>query len=198
MTKILKKPSFTGLLTLMISGIFCTSSAHALTTPHTQAQNIHTVPENGLNIDWPVLNDRQYFTHRGRNARSVTLRTIMAFDCQKIIDLYDEDPQLAFDDLELLILVQFALRGLDIQTMDPSKRESIALSEIAKRLRQFGRLAEVKALFETPRVIPSVSALCHILEEHKTDLLRQKYHVKQKWDLHKAKATSNPTPAPAK
>ena len=157
------------------------SILEANATPQTPT----TLPQNGLNIDWPLLNEQQYFTHKGRNARSVTLRSVMAFDCHKIMDLYDEDPQLAFDDLELIILVQLTLRGLDIQTMDPTQREDIALAEIAKRLRQFGRIEETKALFKTPRVIPSVTALCHILEEHKEDLLRLKYHVKRQWDLHK-------------
>ncbi len=197
MTKIIKNVSFMSVAALTVGFFLASSTVEA----RTQAQDIRTVPENGLNIDWPILNHRQYFTYKGRNARSVTLRTLMAFDCQKIIDLYDEDPQLAFDDLEMIILVQFALRGLDIQTMDPAKREDIALSEISKRLRQFGRLAEVKALFETPRIIPSVTALCHILEEHKTDLLRQKYHVKHQWDLHKTAAGGSapaaPAPAPA-
>lgn len=148
-------------------------------------QTMQKLPKNGLNVDWPVLTDRQYFTYKGRNSRSVTLRSIMDFDCHKIMDLYDNDPQRALDDLEMLILVQFSLRGLDIQTMDPEKREEVALVEITKRLRQFGRIEETKALFKKPRVIPSVSALCHILEEDKEDLLRQKYHVIHQWDIHK-------------
>ena len=147
-----------------------------------------TIPKNGVNVDWPVLNNRQHFTHKGRNSYHITLRSIIEFDCHKIMDLYDEDPQLAFDDLELLILAQFALRGLDIQTMDHKKRANIALSEISKRLRQFGRIKEVKALFQTPRIIPSVSALCHILEEQKSDMLSQKYHVDHKWDKHRVKS----------
>ena len=81
--------------------------------------------------------------------------------------------------------MQFALRGLNIQAMDPAKREDIALSEISKRLRQFGRIAEVKALFQKPRVIPSVAGLCQVLAEQKEDMLSQKYHVGHRWDLHK-------------
>ncbi len=172
----------TGFFLAIVIGALCYMSA---LEAQASSKNMRNLPKNGINVDWPVLTDRQYFTHRGRNTRAVTLRSVMAFDCHKIMDLYDEDPQLAFDDLELLILVQFALRGLDIQTMDPTKRENIALAEIAKRLRQFGRLEETKALFQTPRVIPSVAGLCQILDEHKDDFLRQKYHVRHQWDLHK-------------
>lgn len=149
--------------------------------PHT----MRSTPDNGLNIDWPVLKHRQYFSYKGINSHVVTLRSLIAFDCSKIMDMYDEDPQLALDNLEMIILVQFALRGLDIQTMDPSKREDIATAEISKRLRQFGRIAETKAWLATPRTIPSVAGLCHILDEHRTDMLRQKYHVEHQWDKHK-------------
>lgn len=184
MTKTKTTKSFLTATAFMAGVLFLVPSLEAATI----AQGNRVIPKNGLNVNWPVLNDRQYFTHKGRNARSVTLKSIMAFDCQTIIDLYDEDPQLALDDIELIILVQFALRGLDIQTMDPAKRTSIAVAEIAKRLRQFGRIEEVKAFLKTPSIIPSVSALCHILEEHKEDLLRQKYHVEHQWDLHKTPA----------
>lgn len=151
----------------------------------TQKYSIRTLPKNGLNVDWPVLLDREYFTYRGRSARKMTLRSIMHFDCHKLTEIYGKDPQEALYDLELFILVQLALRGIDIQTMTQKNREDLALSEIAKRLRQEGRMKETTGLFKDPRVVPTVAGLCQILEEDKDDLLRQKYHIRHQWDLHK-------------
>ncbi len=160
----------------LMCGVISSASAH---------YNMRTVPENGLNVNWPVLHDTQYFTVHGLHARNVTLKSIMALDCQHIMDMYDEDPGLLLNEIELLILTQHALRGLNVQAMKPKVREDLALAEIAKRLRQFGRVAEAEAFLSEKRVIPSVGALCHIVEENRQDLLRQLYHVEQKWDIHK-------------
>ncbi len=151
----------------------------------TQSANMKVVPKNGLNVDWPVLLDKEYFTYRGRSARGMTLRSIMRFDCHKLTELYGQNPLSALYDLELFILVQFALRGIDIQTMGQKDREDLALSEIAKRLRQFGRIKETTGLFKEPRVVPTIAGLCQILEEDKEDLLRQKYHIRHQWDRYK-------------
>lgn len=150
-----------------------------------QSNSMKFIPKNGLNANWPVLVDREYFTYRGRSARSMTLRSIMLFDCHKLTELYAQDPHEALYDLELFILVQFALRGIDIQTMRQKDREDLALSEIAKRLRQFGRIKETTNLFKKPRVVPTIAGLCQILEEDKEDLLRQKYHIRHQWDRYK-------------
>lgn len=150
-----------------------------------QAYTMETLPKNGLNVDWPVLNDRQYFTYKGMNARVMTLRSIMRFDCHKLTTFYGQDPQLALNHLELFILTQLALRGIDIQTMGHANRETLALSEIAKRLRQFGRIKETTDLFEKPHIVPTIAGLCQILAEDKEDLLRQKYHIRHQWDRYK-------------
>jgi len=151
----------------------------------TEKNSMHYVPKNGLNVDWPVLLDKEYFTYRGRSSRSMTLRSIMHFDCQRLTELYGQKPLSALYDLELFILVQFALRGIDIQTMGQKDREDLALSEVAKRLRQFGRIKETTGLFKNPRVVPTIAGLCQILEEDKEDLLRQKYHIRHQWDRYK-------------
>ncbi|HBN22462.1 MAG TPA: hypothetical protein DD412_04420 [Holosporales bacterium] len=151
----------------------------------TQNYNMKFIPKNGLNVDWPVLLDREYFTYRGRSARSMTLRAIMHFDCHRLTELYSQDPLSALYDLELFILVQFALRGIDIQTMKQKDREDLALSEVAKRLRQFGRIKETTNLFKNPRGVPTIAGLCQILKEDKEDLLRQKYHIRHQWDRYK-------------
>ena len=75
--------------------------------------------------------------------------------------------------------------------MPQADRESLALSEIAKRLRQLGRINDTKNLFKNPRIAPSLTGLCQILEEDKEDILRQKYNVIQQWDRHKTTEPSN-------
>lgn len=147
--------------------------------------NMRTIPENGLNVLWPVLHDSEYFTFKGLHSKNVTLKSVIALDCRYITDKYDENPGLILDKIELLILTQYALRGLNVQAMKPEVREDLAMAEIAKRLRQYGRMAEAKAFLEKTRVIPSIGALCHIVEQHTEDMLRQLYHVEQKWDRHK-------------
>ena len=153
---------------------------------NTQNYSMKFIPKNGLNVDWPILLDREYFTYRGRSARTLTLRSIMHFDCHRLTELYAKDPHEALYDLELLVLVQFALRDIDIQTMKQKVREDLALSEVAKRLRQFGRIKETTDLFKSPRIVPTIAGLCQILEEDREDLLRQKYHIRHQWDRYKA------------
>ena len=168
--------SVISLATVMVCGVTLQVSAH---------YNMRIIPENGLNVHWPVLHDSQYFTLHGLHSRNVTLKSIMDLDCQHIVDKYDEDPDLLLTEIELLILTQHALRGLNVQAMKPQVREDLAMAEISKRLRQFGRVAEAKAFLSKDRIIPSIGALCHIVEENREELLRQLYHVEQKWDRHK-------------
>jgi hypothetical protein len=149
------------------------------------SNNIEYIPKNGLNVDWPILDDRQYFTYRGRSSRDITLRYLIHHDCHKLAVLYGQDPISALYDLELVLLVQFVLRGIDIQLMSQTDRENLALSEVAKRLRQLGRNNDTRNLFKTPKVAPSLAGLCEILEEDKEDLLRQKYHLRHQWDRYK-------------
>ncbi len=167
---------------LMTSALFLTQQN---VSAKSQPYSIKTVPKNGLNVDWPILNERQYFTYKGKNARVVTLRAVIHFDCQKLTELYGQDPRLALNELELFLLTQYALRGMDIQTMGFKNREELAISEVAKRLRQFGRVKETQGLFKKPRVAPTVAALCQILEKDKEDLLRQEYHLRHQWDRYK-------------
>ncbi len=153
--------------------------------------SMRTIPENGLNVNWPVLKQNQYFSYKGRNAHVVTLKSIISFNCQHIMDRYDEDPYDVLEELELLILVQLALLGVDIRSIQPEVRADIAKAEISKRLRQFGRIKETKGLLKLHTIVPSIAALCHVAEEQTTDMLKQKFHVNQQWDLHKV----DPNPA---
>ena len=168
---------------LLVFLFFCTPSFH---TPScaSSAYNMRTIPENGVNVYWPVLKDYQYFTHNGLHAKNVTLRSIMAMDCAYIVTHYAKDRRLILDQIELLTLTQFALRGLDIQATSPIERKGIAFAEIAKRLRQFGRIQETKAFIGPDHAVPSSEALCHIAEILTSDMKRQLYHMEQQWDFH--------------
>lgn len=190
MTYTLKTPSI--FKTFIKFGLFAFGTVFlAQSLSHSEANakpyTIRTVPENGLNVLWPVLPDKRYFKYKGLHARNVTLKSVMKLDCQHIKDHYDDNAKLVLDEIELLILVQFSLRGTDVHTLSSKDRERLAMAEVAKRLRQFGRMAETKAFIQNPSVVPSIGALCHIVDEHKEDFYRQMYHVQQKWDLHKVK-----------
>ena len=134
----------------------------------------------------PILTDRQYFMHKGKNSSTVSIDSLMKFDCHKLMDMYDEDPESVMADLELVVLTQLALEGVDVQTMPPEEREALVKTEFGKRLRQYGRLKEAAEFLQIdsgkPSVIPSTMGLCHFLEDEKDDILRQKYHINpNKW-----------------
>ena len=165
---------------LLTVSIDCSMGSGTVLASYTK----RTIPENGLNVNWPVLKDYQYFTYKGLSARNVTLKSIMAMDCTYIVTHYQKDSRLILDQVELLILTQFALRGLDIQATSEEEREGIAFAEVAKRLRQFGRIRETKAFIGPNHAVPSAEALCHISEILTSDMKRQLYHMEQQWDFH--------------
>ena len=148
-----------------------------------------TEPSAGSSVDttMPLVSERQYFSYKGHNSSTVTLESLHKFDCQMVMDMYDESPVQALNDVGLIILVQKALEGIDVQTMTTIQREGLVSAEIMKKLRQMGRTREA-AEFRAENakqvsVVPSIAALCHILEDEKNDILQQKSHfeVKPNW-----------------
>lgn len=147
--------------------------------------------EKPIPVKTPLLPERQYFSYKGQSASLVTLKTLQDFDCHELMDMSDENPALIVLKLELFILIQKALEGIDIATMSFSERENLAQAEVAIKLRRIHRDQEALDYIETrnnkvPK-LPSVSSLCQILEDIKMDILHEKYHLKIDWPVPKAK-----------
>lgn len=148
---------------------------------------VYAGQQSTINVKAPLVPERQYFSYKNHNSRSVTLERLQQFNCHKIFEVYDKNPLQILDDIGLVILVQKALEGVDIQTMSPEQRDGLVTSEVMKKLRQMGRIKELTEFQGVNKVVPSVAALCHILEDEKMDILRQKNHVpyKPEWGIAK-------------
>jgi hypothetical protein len=143
---------------------------------------INVQAEKKLNVDLPLLTTRQYFQYKGLSASNVNLRTLTSLDCDMLKQLYYQSPQCAVDHVSLIILVQHALEGVDIQNFPMQTRIDLALSEILEMLRKAGRNRERNAYqgitYTCLPVIPSVAALCQILDQRKMAILREHYHYR--------------------
>jgi hypothetical protein len=135
-----------------------------------------------IHPDYPILSDREYFEYRGLNSRNVTLRTLLSFDCPLLLQIYYRDPQLAVDNVSLVILVQKALEGADVAIMPEQERINHAIVEIVQKLKKFGRIQEAKDYLgqncQCKSKIPNARALCQILEEKIWEILYEKYHYR--------------------
>lgn len=142
-----------------------------------------TLPAEGLNVDWPVLKEGQYFSFKGRTANYVTLRYLVMLECDDFIYLYAKDPHAIIDELMMLILVNLALRGVDITTMPEAVLREEALAHILKKLRQLGRIEEMQGMLKDPQIVPGLPGCCELLAMIKNDILAQRNHVDYQWDL---------------
>jgi hypothetical protein len=144
---------------------------------------------------------RMSFRYKGHNSRSATFNALKAFDCKKVQDMYRSNQTLLMENLELIILVQFAESGVDVQGMPENAREELAKAEIGALLRQMGRIEETKDYIgrvvetecgcKTITRIPSVGALCAISDHVRHDLFHEKDHLANIW-LHTDKPVQLP------
>jgi hypothetical protein len=163
---------------MLISAVDASAPANAETSTQTSAQT--SAQENtqaNIDIKMPLVPERQYFSYKGHNSSTVTLETLQQFDAQVVMDMYDESPVEALNDIGLIILVHKALQGVDVQTMTTAQREGLVSAEMMKKLRQMGRTREAMEFggenAKQISVVPSIAALCEVLEDYKSAILRQ-------------------------
>jgi hypothetical protein len=159
---------------MLISAVDSSAPANTETSTQTSAQEN---TQANIDIKMPLVPERQYFSYKGHNSSTVTLETLQQFDTQVVMDMYDESPVEALNDIGLIILVHKALQGVDVQTMTTAQREGLVSAEIMKKLRQMGRTREAMEFggdnAKQVSVVPSIAALCEVLEDYKSAVLRQ-------------------------
>lgn len=144
--------------------------------------NLPVVAEDKINVNLPLVPEQQYFQYRNLHSSNVTLKSLLALDCDMLRSIYEQDPQRAIDHIGLVILVQKALEGSNIQTMSEEERINQTIAEIASQIKSTGHVKEVNQYLghnsECKSIIPPVGTLCQVLESEKMNILREKYHYK--------------------
>jgi hypothetical protein len=138
-----------------------------------------------VNINKPLVPESQYFYFRGLNSARVTLKSLKALDCNLLRRIYQEDPQRALDHVSLLLLIQRVLEGADVRNMPEQDRIDLTYATVLGELRKYGRFGEARGYMGLSCdecfdriVIPSVAALCQVLEGVKGAILLELYHYK--------------------
>ena len=154
-----------------------------LSLSHLNAAENSSTPENEskkFNINEPLVTERQYFTYKGMNSSNVTLKTFKAFDCHTLRTMLGHSPTEALNHLGMIILVGKALTGVDVQTMPMKDREDLVISTISQELRDAGMIEDLQGFSAPkegqPRKIPTVNAMCSVLEEVSYKILRAQYN----------------------
>jgi hypothetical protein len=141
-----------------------------------------------VKIDYnkPLLPKTQFFEYRCLKAANVNLTSLKAMDCDRLKLIYEEDPQRAVDHVSLLLLVNRTLQGSDVINMPPEDRVDLAYATILGELRKYGRINEARGYMGLSYgecrdriAIPTVAALCQVLEGVKGAIILELYHYKK-------------------
>jgi len=163
----MNKKIFTGFLTLFLTLLTVSASA----------------TDGKIHTSYPILPANQYFEYRGLNSRNVTLNSLLSFNCVLLLQMYYRDPQMAIDNVSLVILVQKSLEGADVALMPEQERINHSIVEIAASLKANGRIQEAKNYLgfncQCRSIFPSARALCQILDQKKEEILKEKYHYRK-------------------
>jgi hypothetical protein len=131
----------------------------------------------------PFVTERQYFTYAGLNSQELNLKKLDQLTCAYAQDLYPKNPKKLFDLIGMVILVQRALIGGDIQTMSPRQRHDVVLNQFLFRMRQMGAYqawSKFDAGLESGKIAyPSIDVMCTVLEKEKSEILHGLGHYKK-------------------